>query len=81
MNFKDRRVKILVGLCVLLALVVGYRIFDNIQKNRPLYYYVFSLSNSRPKVNTTIENIFKKIEVTDRTQAAVFAIRNNLITI
>ena len=34
MNFKDRRVKILVGLCVLLALVVGYRIFDNIQKNK-----------------------------------------------
>ena len=34
MNFKDRRVKILVGLCVLLTLVVGYRIFDNIQKNK-----------------------------------------------
>lgn len=34
MNFQDRRVKILVGLCVLLALVVGYRIFDNIQKNK-----------------------------------------------
>ena len=34
MNFQDRRVKILVGLCVLLCLVVGYRIFDNIQKNK-----------------------------------------------
>lgn len=34
MNFQDRRVKILVGLCVLLCLVVAYRIFDNIQKNK-----------------------------------------------
>lgn len=34
MNFKDRRVKILVGLCVLLVVVVAYRIFDNIQKNK-----------------------------------------------
>lgn len=34
MNFQDRRVKILVGLCVLLVIVVAYRIFDNIQKNK-----------------------------------------------
>lgn len=34
MNFQDRRVKILVGLCVLLVVVVAYRIFDNIQKNK-----------------------------------------------
>lgn len=34
MNFKDRRVKILLGLCVLLAVVVAYRIFDNIQTNK-----------------------------------------------
>jgi DNA-binding NarL/FixJ family response regulator len=28
-----------------------------------------------------ISSIFKKLEVTDRTQAAVFAIRNNIIQI
>ena len=39
------------------------------------------LDISERTVNNHISNIFKKIEVTDRTQAAVFAIRNNLITI
>jgi len=39
------------------------------------------LSISERTVKNHISNIFKKIEVTDRTQAAVFAIRNNLITI
>ena len=32
-------------------------------------------------VKNHISNIFKKIDVSDRTQAAVFAIRNNLIHI
>lgn len=39
------------------------------------------LSISERTVKNHVSNIFKKIEVTDRTQAAVFAIRNNLITI
>ena len=39
------------------------------------------LDISARTVKNHISNIFKKIEVTDRTQAAVFAIRNNLITI
>ncbi len=36
---------------------------------------------SERTVKNHVSNIFKKIEVTDRTQAAVFAIRNNLIQI
>ena len=39
------------------------------------------LDISERTLKNHISNIFKKIEVTDRTQAAVFAIRNNLITI
>ena len=39
------------------------------------------LGISERTVKNHVSNIFKKIEVTDRTQAAVFAIRNNLITI
>ena len=39
------------------------------------------LNISERTVKNHISNIFKKIEVTDRTQAAVFAIRNNLVTI
>lgn len=39
------------------------------------------LNISERTVKNHISNIFKKIEVSDRTQAAVFAIRNNLITI
>ena len=39
------------------------------------------LDISERTVKNHVSNIFKKIEVTDRTQAAVFAIRNNLITI
>lgn len=39
------------------------------------------LNISERTVKNHISNIFKKIEVTDRTQAAVFAIRNNLIVI
>ena len=39
------------------------------------------LKISERTVKNHVSNIFKKIHVTDRTQAAVFAIRNNLITI
>ena len=39
------------------------------------------LDISERTVKNHISNIFKKIEVTDRTQAAFVAIRNNLITI
>lgn len=39
------------------------------------------LEISERTVKNHLSNIFKKIEVTDRTQAAVFAIRNNLIQI
>ena len=39
------------------------------------------LNISDRTVKNHVSNIFKKICVTDRTQAAVFAIRNNLITI
>ena len=39
------------------------------------------LNISERTVKNHISNIFKKIEVTDRTQAAVFAIKNNLIKI
>lgn len=38
-----------------------------------------SLNISERTVKNHISNIFKKIEVNDRTQAAVFAIKNNLI--
>lgn len=37
------------------------------------------LNISERTVKNHVSNIFKKIEVTDRTQAAVFAIRNNII--
>lgn len=37
------------------------------------------LNISERTVKNHVSNIFKKIEVTDRTQVAVFAIRNNLI--
>lgn len=36
---------------------------------------------SERTVKNHVSNIFKKIDVLDRTQAAVFAIRNNLVTI
>lgn len=39
------------------------------------------LDISERTVKNHISSIFKKIEVTDRTQAAVFAIRNNLISV
>lgn len=39
------------------------------------------LNISERTVKNHISNIFKKIEVTDRTQAAVFAIKNNLVSI
>ena len=39
------------------------------------------LDISERTVKNHISSIFKKIEVTDRTQAAVFAIRNNLINV
>ena len=39
------------------------------------------LSISERTVKNHVSNIFKKIQVNDRTQAAVFAIRNNLITV
>ncbi len=37
------------------------------------------LQISERTVKNHVSNIFKKLEVTDRTQAAVFAIRNNMI--
>ena len=40
-----------------------------------------NLNISERTVKNHISNIFKKIDVSDRTQAAVFAIRNNLISI
>ena len=40
-----------------------------------------TLNISERTVKNHISNIFKKIDVADRTQAAVFAIRNNLIQI
>lgn len=39
------------------------------------------LKISERTVKNHVSNIFKKIDVTDRTQAAVFAIKNNLINI
>ena len=42
---------------------------------------IAELNISERTVKNHVSNIFKKIGVTDRTQAAVFAIRNNLITI
>lgn len=40
-----------------------------------------SLNISERTVKNHVSNIFKKIDVSDRTQAAVFAIRNNIITL
>lgn len=39
------------------------------------------LDISERTVKNHVSNIFKKLEVTDRTQAAVFAIRNNIVDI
>ena len=39
------------------------------------------LKISERTVKNHISNIFKKIDVSDRTQAAVFAIKNNMIII
>ena len=39
-----------------------------------------SLNISERTVKNHISNIFKKIDVSDRTQAAIFAIRNNIVT-
>lgn len=39
----------------------------------------FTLAISEKTVKNHVSNIFKKINVSDRTQAAVFAIRNNLV--
>ena len=40
-----------------------------------------SLNISERTVKNHLSNIFKKIDVSDRTQAAVFAIKNNIITL
>ena len=40
-----------------------------------------SLNISERTVKNHISNIFKKIQVSDRTQAAVFAIRNDIIKV
>lgn len=40
-----------------------------------------NLSISERTVKNHVSNIFKKIDVSDRTQAAVFAIKNNIITL
>lgn len=40
-----------------------------------------NLNISERTVKNHISNIFKKIEVSDRTQAAVFAIRNNIVNL
>lgn len=40
-----------------------------------------NLNISERTVKNHISNIFKKIDVSDRTQAAVFAIKNNIITL
>ena len=40
-----------------------------------------NLGISERTVKNHISNIFKKINVSDRTQAAVFAIKNNLISL
>lgn len=40
-----------------------------------------TLNISERTVKNHVSNIFKKIEVSDRTQAAVFAIKNNIISI
>ncbi|WP_455717327.1 response regulator transcription factor [Anaerosporobacter sp.] len=39
----------------------------------------YKLSISEKTVKNHVSNIFRKIEVFDRTQAAVFAIKNNLV--
>ena len=40
-----------------------------------------NLNISERTVKNHVSNIFKKIDVSDRTQAAVFAIRNKLINL
>ena len=41
----------------------------------------YKLSISEKTVKNHVSNIFKKIDVSDRTQAAVFAIKNNLVNL
>ena len=41
----------------------------------------FKLDISEKTVKNHVSNIFKKIEVSDRTQAAVYAIKNNIVDI
>lgn len=40
-----------------------------------------NLNISERTVKNHISNIFKKIDASDRTQAAVFAIRNNIVNL
>jgi DNA-binding NarL/FixJ family response regulator len=41
----------------------------------------YTLDISEKTVKNHVSNIFKKINVSDRTQAAVYAIKNNLVDI
>lgn len=41
----------------------------------------YTLNISEKTVKNHVSNIFKKINVSDRTQAAVYAIKNNLVDI
>ena len=40
-----------------------------------------NLNISERTVKNHLSNIFKKLDVSDRTQAAVFAIRNNIVNL
>ena len=67
-----------------------FSLYENltVSENIRLFCTIYGMSNkeiagtlkiSERTVKNHISNIFKKIDVSDRTQAAVFAIRNNLI--
>ena len=49
--------------------------------HRPQKEIANQLCISEKTVKNHVSNIFKKIEVSDRTQAAVYAIKNNIVDI
>ena len=50
-------------------------------KNKFNKEIAYKLSISEKTVKNHVSNLFKKIGVSDRTQAAVYAIKNNLVNI
>ena len=71
-------IEILLVIVLLAAISVTVGVSMNGMFNKEI---ATSLNISERTVKNHISNIFKKIDVSDRTQAAVFAIKNDIIKI